>query len=85
MDGDLLDIPAMATWLGMSEEWVRLRVKRREIPFHRIGKRAVRFTADDRRQLVEAGFCPALNGELAAPHGPRLVHPPSNPNARRVA
>lgn len=44
-----LDIPGMATELGVPESWVRDRVKARAIPHHRYGKH-VRFTDEDRAE-----------------------------------
>lgn len=44
----LFDIPAAAAYLGMTAEALRKKVERRQIPFVRIGKRAVRL---DRREL----------------------------------
>ncbi|MEU4590081.1 helix-turn-helix transcriptional regulator [Micromonospora aurantiaca (nom. illeg.)] len=62
-----LTIPQLAARYGVSEEWVRVRVKTREIPFHRApGGRLVRFFPDDVAQ-IDALFTPqpALNGPLA--------------------
>lgn len=62
----------LADYLGVSHEWVRLRVKRREIPFTRLpdGKgdgKLVRFTATHVADILAAGEQPALNGPLARP------------------
>lgn len=62
-----LNMPQLAARYGVSEEWVKVRVKAREIPFHRApGGRLVRFFPDDVAQ-IDALFLPqpALNGPLA--------------------
>ncbi len=41
IDGELLDVKACAQFLGPSEHTVRARVRRREIPFRRLGGRIV--------------------------------------------
>lgn len=62
----LLDEQGLADYLGVSHEWVRTRVKNREIPFRRLpGGRLVRFAPEDVAAIVAAGAEPALNGPLA--------------------
>jgi excisionase family DNA binding protein len=62
----LLDEQGLADYLGVSHEWVRSKVKARQIPFRRLpGGRLVRFHADDIAEIVAAGHSPALNGALA--------------------
>lgn len=65
-----LDIPSLAAYLDVSDDWVKTRVKRREIPFTRLpdGKgdgKLVRFTPAHVAQILAAGEQPALNGPLA--------------------
>ncbi|MFG2056647.1 helix-turn-helix domain-containing protein [Micromonospora sp. NPDC048930] len=79
---DVLDMHGLAAVLKVSHEWVRTRVKRREIPFTRLGKRMVRFTPEHVDAILAAGDQPALNGPLAArPTGPQAVPdlPPTRP------
>ncbi|NJP33725.1 hypothetical protein [Micromonospora thermarum] len=65
---DVLDMHGLAALLKVSHEWVRVRVKRREIPFTRLpGTRLVRFTTEHVRAILAAGDQPALNGPLATP------------------
>ncbi len=62
-----LDQQQLADRYGVSKEWVRVRVKAREIPFTRVpGGKLVRFTAED-VALIDSLFQPqpALNGPLA--------------------
>ncbi|WP_030487308.1 helix-turn-helix transcriptional regulator [Micromonospora chokoriensis] len=62
-----LSIPQLAARYGVSVDWVKVRVKQREIPFTRApGGRLVRFTAEDVTQ-IDSLFLPqpALNGPLA--------------------
>lgn len=57
----------LADRYGVSVEWVKVRVKAREIPFRRApGGRLVRFFPDD-VAAIDALFTPqpALNGPLA--------------------
>ncbi len=37
--GQILDVHEVSSWLGFSEKSIRARVARREIPFHRWGRR----------------------------------------------
>ena len=39
--GELLDVGALADWLGISDDMVRSRVTRRQLPFKRWGGRIV--------------------------------------------
>jgi excisionase family DNA binding protein len=55
----------LATYLGVSERFVEVRVQSREWPFTRHG-RLVRFSPADVRQIEESGRQPALNGPLAS-------------------
>ncbi len=61
-----LDMQQLADRYGVSKEWVKIRVKRREIPFTRLpGGRLVRFSPDDVAQIDQLGTKePALNGPL---------------------
>ncbi|MFC3504852.1 helix-turn-helix transcriptional regulator [Micromonospora krabiensis] len=62
-----IDMQQLAARYGVSFEWVRVRVKAREIPFTRApGGRLVRFSPADVKQ-IDALFLPqpALNGPLA--------------------
>lgn len=69
----LIDIPQLAELLGVSEDYVRQRVKRREIPFTRLpGGKLVRFTSAQVHQILTAGEQPALVGPLAEQRSPRL-------------
>ncbi|MEU1240083.1 hypothetical protein ABZ388_06960 [Micromonospora parva] len=57
----------LAARYGVSHDWVKVRVKQREIPFSRApGGRLVRFSAEQVAQ-IDALFLPqpALNGPLA--------------------
>lgn len=54
----LLDMDGLAEYLGMSKEWVRKRVKNRQIPFTRIGDRHVRFTPEHVAAITAAGEQP---------------------------
>lgn len=67
----LLDEEGLAEVLDVSHEWVRTRVKRREIPFTRLpGGRLVRFTPEHIAAILSIGDSPALNGPLAKPARP---------------
>lgn len=62
-----LDGKQLAARYGVSHEWVKVRVKQREIPFTRVpGGRLVRFSPAD-VAAIDALFTPqpALNGPLA--------------------
>ncbi|MFI6332949.1 hypothetical protein ACIBBG_32160 [Micromonospora chersina] len=86
-----LDIPGLAKHLGVSEDWVKVRVKQREIPFTRLpGDKLVRFTPEHVAAILAGGEQPALNGPLAnfrpylvtgprPPAGPSTPPPPSGP------
>lgn len=80
----LLDIPGLAARWGVSEDKVRLLVKRREIPFTRLpGGKLVRFTPEQVAAAEQAGATPAINGPLAERRlsaVPDLTHPPSGPS-----
>jgi excisionase family DNA binding protein len=62
-----LDMQQLADRYGVSKEWVKIRVKQREIPFTRMpGGRLVRFTPEQVAQIDQLGEpAPALNGSLA--------------------
>lgn len=77
---DVLDMDGLATLLKVSTEWVRTKVKRRQIPFTRLpGTRLVRFRPAHVRAILDAGEEPAQNGPLAptrpqaAPAGPAMA------------
>lgn len=61
-----LDMKGLAARYGVSEEWVKVRVKRRELPFTRMpGGRLVRFSPEQVAQIDRLGQSePALNGVL---------------------
>ncbi|MFI2667884.1 helix-turn-helix transcriptional regulator [Micromonospora carbonacea] len=61
-----LDMQQLADRYGVSKEWVKIRVKRREIPFTRLpGGRLVRFSREQVAQIDQLGAPePALNGPL---------------------
>ncbi|WP_328339461.1 hypothetical protein [Micromonospora sp. NBC_00421] len=61
-----LNMQQLADRYGVSKEWVKIRVKRREIPFTRLpGGRLVRFTAEQVAQIDQLATPePALNGPL---------------------
>jgi excisionase family DNA binding protein len=56
---DLLDVPAAAAYLGVTERWVRRAVAERTIPFVKIG-RYVRLDADDLAAYVDRQRVPAV-------------------------
>lgn len=75
MDDRCIGIDELAALLGMSREWVRKRVQRRELPHRRFG-RAVRFSAEDVRTIIDR----AEAGPLEWRGSPlRLVAPPGSP------
>ncbi len=63
MPDALLDIPAAAERLGVSERWVRRAVADRTIPFVKVG-RFVRFRPADLDRYVDSRLVPA--GGVAA-------------------
>lgn len=52
MPESLLDIPAAADRLGVSERWVRRAVSERHLPFVKVG-RFVRFRPEDLDRYIE--------------------------------
>lgn len=54
----LLDIPAAAERLSVTERWIRRAVAERAIPFVKVG-RYVRFRPDDLDRYVERQVVPA--------------------------
>jgi excisionase family DNA binding protein len=58
MGQKMLTMKQFAERLGMSEEWARKRVQRRQISFVRIG-RSVRILESELDRLVQANLVPA--------------------------
>ena len=52
-DSGLLTFTEAATWLAVTESWLRRAVAAKRVPHRRIG-RAVRFSPDDLDQIVAA-------------------------------
>ena len=52
-DSALLTFTEAASWLAVTESWLRLAVAAKRVPHRRIG-RAVRFSPDDLNQIVAA-------------------------------
>ena len=50
--GQLLDVPAAAEWLGVTERWVRRAVAERRISFVKVG-RHVRFEPEAISRYIE--------------------------------
>ena len=59
----LLDIPAAADRLGVSERWVRRAVAERRLPFVKVG-RYVRFRPADLDRYIDRQLVP-VGGEVA--------------------
>lgn len=64
MTGGLLDMQALADYLGVPRTWVRDKVAVRAIPYTKVGKH-VRFTPAHRDAIVSVGEQLALTGPLA--------------------
>lgn len=54
----LLDVPAAAARLGVTERWIRRAVAERRLPFVKVG-RYVRFRPDDLDRYIAAQLVPA--------------------------
>jgi len=52
VERDWYDVPGLAELLGVSQEFIRQRTDRREIPFYKVG-RLIRFGADDVAKWLE--------------------------------
>lgn len=68
-DDNILDVPGLCKYLGVTPRWVHERTHLKEIPFYKLSNKELRFRRCDIDRWMESLRTPALNdfkGKLRA-------------------